>query len=268
MSEPDELARAVERAFQRFTTPPRSEASPRERAVLELARRFELEPPPDALDPRSTLVAGFEWGMGPAVLLVHGWGGRAAQLASFVAPLVEAGFRVLAFDAPAHGDSPGERTSFAEIAALVAQIGALRGPLHGIVGHSLGGAASLLALSRGVAVERAVLIAPTASLHEVVLEHARARELTPDVTAGLLERMRAQFTPRVWEDTTPVELAPRIVVETLVIADEHDPHVSFAASAALAAALPRGRFAPTTGLGHLSLLRTRAVVERVAAFVA
>ena len=44
----------------------------------------------------------------PAVYLVHGWGGWRWQLDAFVAPLVEAGFRVVAFDAPSHGDSdPG-----------------------------------------------------------------------------------------------------------------------------------------------------------------
>jgi len=36
------------------------------------------------------------WGNGPTVLLVHGWNGRAGQLAEFVPPLLEAGFQVVA----------------------------------------------------------------------------------------------------------------------------------------------------------------------------
>ena len=54
-------------------------------------------------------VRGFVWGAAaqPAttVYLVHGWGGRGAQFAAMVPPLVEAGHRVVMFDAPAHGDS-------------------------------------------------------------------------------------------------------------------------------------------------------------------
>ena len=49
-----------------------------------------------------------KWGSGPVVYLVHGWGGRRGQLDPFVAPLVQSGHTVVAFDAPSHGDSaPG-----------------------------------------------------------------------------------------------------------------------------------------------------------------
>src|SRR2546427_4662875 len=34
-------------------------------------------------------VSVWTWGHGPVVLLVHGWGGRGAQLARFVEPLVD-----------------------------------------------------------------------------------------------------------------------------------------------------------------------------------
>src|SRR6185369_13228471 len=50
-------------------------------------------------------LAVWHWGTGPRVLLVHGWNGHAGRLSSFVQPLVEAGFGVVAFDAPAHGIS-------------------------------------------------------------------------------------------------------------------------------------------------------------------
>src|SRR5947209_9832224 len=53
-------------------------------------------------------VAGEEWGEGPPIYLVHGWGGQRAHLAVFVKPLVEAGHRVVAFDLPSHNESgPG-----------------------------------------------------------------------------------------------------------------------------------------------------------------
>jgi hypothetical protein len=69
-------------------------------------------------------IAGESWGDGPAVYLVHGWGGCRAHLGVFVKPLVEAGHRVIAFDLPSHNDSdPGElvpgRTTIVECAEAV-----------------------------------------------------------------------------------------------------------------------------------------------------
>src|SRR5262249_10337057 len=52
-------------------------------------------------------LAVWHWGSGPRVLLVHGWGGHAGRLSAFVAPLLDAGFGVVSFDAPAHGISEG-----------------------------------------------------------------------------------------------------------------------------------------------------------------
>ena len=57
-------------------------------------------------------VASYAWGdTGAWVLLIHGWNGRGTQLSAFVKPLLHSGFRVLAFDAPAHGKSSGKRKS-------------------------------------------------------------------------------------------------------------------------------------------------------------
>ena len=63
---------------------------------------------PFAVEVDGHRVVGTAWGTGPVVYLVHGWAGRGAQLAPFVAPLVERGHRVVSFDAPSHGASaPG-----------------------------------------------------------------------------------------------------------------------------------------------------------------
>src|SRR4029434_9892966 len=85
----------------------------------------------------------------PTVLLVHGWEGRGSQLAKFVSPLVERGFRVVTFDGPAHGDAPGIESSFVDLARALMAIGRVIGPSHGLIGHSVGGAAAILATQLG-----------------------------------------------------------------------------------------------------------------------
>lgn len=52
--------------------------------------------------------------------------------------LVEAGYRAVAVDLPAHGSSPGTTTDLFELREAVVATGAAAGPLAGIVSHSRG----------------------------------------------------------------------------------------------------------------------------------
>ena len=120
---------------ERLFTSPRRHARPeRERAVLASGHPFAVDV---ALrSPRwhgaHVTVRGWRWGVGPTVLLVHGWEGRGSQLGAFVEPLVAAGLSVVAFDAPAHGDSPGHRLYLTDLADCIADVAAALGPLHAI----------------------------------------------------------------------------------------------------------------------------------------
>lgn len=62
-----------------FFTPPRRPVSSDVEALLRSGRSFTLRS-----DGRT--VAGWEWGTGPVVYLVHGWGSRGGRLGSAPAP--------------------------------------------------------------------------------------------------------------------------------------------------------------------------------------
>ena len=81
-------------AAQAFITPPRQPTQTW--AEAQLGDLFWIEGP-------SGRIATRRRGKGPQVLLVHGWGGTGGDLASFVHPLVDAGFRTLTVDLPANG---------------------------------------------------------------------------------------------------------------------------------------------------------------------
>ena len=83
------------------------------------------------------------------MLLVHGWNGRATQLYRFITPLQQQGYRVLGFDAPAHGHSSGNHTNLAEVSNVILEISRIYGGFHCIVAHSIGGLASLMATIEG-----------------------------------------------------------------------------------------------------------------------
>ncbi len=103
------------------------------------------------------------------VLLSHGWGGRSTQFHALIQPLVDAGFRVVGFDAPAHGDSQGKQSNMLDVASIIAQIEKEEGLFKAIIGHSFGTSTALLAISKfKVKPEKLVLIAYVADVQWVI----------------------------------------------------------------------------------------------------
>ncbi len=139
-------------------------------------------------------IAGESWGDGPAVYLVHGWGGCRAHLGVFVKPLVEAGHRVIAFDLPSHNDSePGDlapgRTTIVECAEAVGAFVRAHGPAHAVVAHSLGAKAAALAVARGAKVDRLVFLAPMGDFAWYMDIFADRHGFGPRILRGLHRRL-------------------------------------------------------------------------------
>lgn len=251
------LAAAV--AERLFFTPPRSRAS-RGDAALRAAQ-------PLRLSLAGVRLAGWRWGRGPAVVLLHGWGGRAAQLTAFVEPLVQRGFSVIAFDAPGHGRSGGGLSSAPQFARALASLAARLGPLHGVVAHSLGATATALALREGLSVGRVVFLGPAADPPAWVEPFARTLGLAPEVVG----RLRARSERRLglgWAELNLPAFAGSLDVPALILHDTEDTEVPLADGVAIAAAWPGARLVTTTGLGHYRLLRDPAVAARAVEFLA
>ncbi|WP_165449635.1 alpha/beta fold hydrolase [Krasilnikovia cinnamomea] len=217
-------------------------------------------------------VAGQVWGNGPTVFLMHGWGGYAGQLASFVTPLVDRGQRVVAFDAPSHGRSaPGaygpRSSSIPEFAAALTAVVAEFGPARAVIAHSMGGTATAVALCDGLPAGRIALLAPMAS------PASHARQLTDVLGFGepTYQRLIARVERRVgvpMHHFDVPELGRAVAMPpTLVVHDRDDRHTPVGGGAAIAAAWPAARLHVTEGLGHRRLLHDPDVVAKVVDFV-
>jgi len=136
---PEVAAAVFERLFFTPPRPPRSRGEPTLKNAEWIAVNLEGRP-----------LAAWRWGNGPATLLVHGWGGQAAQLSSFVAPLLARGFSVVAFDGPGHGRSGRVKSSLPQLAWAIRAVSDSVGGVTGIVAHSLGAAAAVLAVRDGL----------------------------------------------------------------------------------------------------------------------
>ena len=251
----DAAARLSDRLF---CTPP-SSAVPA--AVQDLFTRAER----DSLVVDGERVAVWRWGTGPAIALVHGWGSRAARLAVHVEPLLAEGFSVVAFDAPAHGESEGRLGSGIQTARALLAVAATT-PLHGVVAHSLGAAATLIALREGLQLRRAVFIAPPSDIHVYLDRFAAMFGVRDDVIAAMMRRTEQRLRFR-WDDLDLVGMAAGVRgVELLLIHDHGDEEVAWDCGAAIVGAWPGATLITTDGLGHNRIARDPAVVARAARF--
>jgi pimeloyl-ACP methyl ester carboxylesterase len=127
--------KAAQKAFDLFCTPlrkPKKKTPP----VFEKAEKlsFEFE---------NNRVVGYRWNHPEQkkVLIVHGFESTAKNFDRYIMPLVKKGYEVLAFDAPAHGNSGGKRINLPLYARAIRHIGELYGPIDSYIAHSFGGLA-------------------------------------------------------------------------------------------------------------------------------
>ncbi|GAB3136935.1 alpha/beta fold hydrolase [Micromonospora sonneratiae] len=235
--------------------------------------------PPDAPGERFTVtvhgrtVVAEAWGDGPAVYLMHGWGGWRGQFSAFVAPLVDAGHRVIAFDAPSHGDSApgafgrgrGLLPEFVDALAAVIEVG---GPAYTVIGHSLGGAATAIAVLDGLPADRLVLIAPMGDPMAYTRDFARTLGFDERIRTGFLRRLERRVGRQMSEFDIVVRAAGQQHLPPMLVVHDHaDKEVRYTDGEALVAAWPGAELLPTSGLGHRRILRDPTTVDSVVRFL-
>lgn len=257
-------------ALRLFLTPVRRSLNRSDAQDLSRARRHELQ-----AGDRHFIV--HEWGSADrTVVILHGWGSHAARFATLARPLQAQGLRVLAIDAPGHGESGGGKSSLPEfIAALDATITAF-GPAQLLIGHSLGALAIALRLGRMNAVDEP---AGAARLRGAILV------AMPDGTPFLLNRfitmmelreptvrlLRDRFVKRFGqppEAFTALSAAAQIRLPVLLIHDVEDDIVPLAQARSLQAAIPGAQLLVTHDLGHSAMLRDRETITAIINFAA
>jgi pimeloyl-ACP methyl ester carboxylesterase len=246
-------------AVRIFGTPQRHHRPAWEREILERGSRMRLG--------ANLAARSFGEPRAPLVLLVHGWEGRGTQLGAFVEGFVTAGFRVIALDFPAHGDSTGTRTDLVECTEALRKVARDLGPLAGIVAHSFGGAVTTLAIERGLDVKSTVLIASPSSVDDVVARFARMLGLGARATQAFRRGLEKQTGVKL-ADVEIYERAANLAVPALIVHDHRDRDVPFSDGERLAARWPHATLVATNGLGHRRILRDADVIRRAVDFVA
>lgn len=233
---------------------------PREEAYLATARRFTLRTSVAEL-------AAWEWGAPdtPLVGLMHGWEGHGAQLGAFAGPLVAAGFRVVSWDHPGHGESTGNEAHVPMLARLLPEIAAQVGAFHGLIGHSMGAAGAAMGTQHGVMPRGFVLLAPPMSMRERVDRVAARLGIEEPLKSAFIAEV-ARRTQSSFEEIDLMAVARQAPGRLLVFHDPADTDASFAESERAVAAWRGARLVPCPGRGHYRILATPDIVRQSVEF--
>lgn len=208
-------------------------------------------------------------GEGKTIFMMHGWSGCGKQFADMAQAFIEAGYRVIWMDAPAHCASEGWQTSLFEFAQSIVSVQQQEGPFEAVVAHSFGVPCSLYAMAwQSLQVERFISIAAPSTTESLMDGFCKIINANPK-TRGFLEQRFTDFLGDVdIADTSALTNAKRISQPCLVIHDKHDRVTRAEGSKQLCEAFVQAQYLQTEHLGHNKILRDKAVIEACVKFVA
>lgn len=253
----------VEKAYRAFFSPARYESKSYEQSVLERGKNVRIPFEGGEL-------AATTWGArGPAVLLMHGWGGARAQMTGLVDPLLSAGFRVVAYDQPSHGQSDGGMTNLLEIAPTMDLIAEREGRFAAIIAHSFGTLITSYALVQRnfPPPSRLVYFGAFNRLMDSLPRFQALAKLPDAILDGLVAMIYANFRREVLDGIVNEVMVQQIETPTLMFHDPADEVTPIEDSRAIARAWKCARFVETTGLGHRGALQSSAIHEQVVKFL-
>ncbi len=239
--------RAAATAFKLFTKPPRPVLREKEEQFLETAAQ-------QTVSHAGVEVIEYHWGEeGPLALLAYGWGYNAGRWRHFVPRLVEAGYRVIAFDPPGHGLAPKGRLNLVLSARIVASLIEAHGRPDIIIGHSFGGASSVLALSRLSPLlhpDRLVLMASFSEARSVFQQFRQTLGLSTALYWGFIRHLEA-LTEYTVDDFDLARLSAQLPhLQGLIVHDPKDHVTPFRHAGRYHAYWPGSALLKATGGGH------------------
>ena len=253
----------VKKVYRAFFSPSRYEVKATDREVMEWGNNYRIPFEGGEL-------AVTTWGSsGPPVLLMHGWGGARAQMTGFVDPLLFAGYRVVAYDQPAHGESDGKMTNLLEIAPTMDLIAQREGPFHAIIAHSFGTLTTSYALVKRnfPAPTRLVYFGAFNQLLDSLPRFQVLGSLSDEVMDGFREMLHENFGRDVLEVITNEILTPQINIPALMFHDKADNVTPVEDSRAIARVWKQAKLIATEGLGHRGALQSKSIQEQVVQFL-
>jgi len=259
---------AGKKAFELFCTPFPKYKKTKAPAIFNQASRISLTLP------NQTQIQGYKWEAskpnGKTILICHGYASYFYKFEQYIAPLLKAGFSIIGFDAPAHGQSQGKLINAVIYKEAVESIIQAFGPIDHFMGHSLGGLTISLVAEQLKDQEnhKIVLIAPATKTTTTFESFFNLMHFSPEVKQGFLAELEQQthFPISYFEADRAVQdyKGPLLWVH-----DTQDRICPYKDLENFTKSAPSNiNFLITNNLGHNKIYKTQSVIDEIVQFLA
>jgi len=184
------------------------------------------------------------------ILLIHGWESNASRWEKMLPYLQQSGSTIVAIDGPAHGLSPGMEFNVPTYAAFI-DVAAKKFQPHAIIGHSLGGAASVYYQYKyqNTKLQKMVLLGAPSDLRTLIANYVALLSLNSKMETLLDDHFLQKFQFRL-DDFSGKIFGEKLSLKGIIAHDLDDTIVAFGESQKIASGWKNATFIETKGLGH------------------
>lgn len=241
--------RSAEELIKLFTTPRSRVIRQKEIEILNNSKTGHV-------DFQGHKVKLYEWGSGEEyILLCHGWESNAGSLGAFVEPLVEKGYKVIAYDSLAHGGSEGKQSNMMIFKEIAKSIIEKLGKPKVAIGHSLGAnVIVLLAKEESLDIDQVILISPFNQLRAIFLGFKDILKIPEPIYGLMLDKVSYRFKYNVRDMEFGMVGHESPLKDILIMHDRDDKITPFSHSHTMAKRWKKARLLPLEGSGHYKIL--------------
>jgi pimeloyl-ACP methyl ester carboxylesterase len=236
---------AARKAFLVFCTPRGGRIKEVQKDFLEVAR-----------DKKITIsdtikVQTYLWqGSGPTILLIHGWESNTHRWYKLIEALQKESYNIIAFDAPAHGNSTGKILNVPLYTQCVQAVSMHYQP-EAHIGHSIGGLTTVYHYYKHQPehLKKLIILGAASELAVIMKDYQGLLGMKNGVMRALDSLIKERFGFTI-EEFSGFSFAQKIDIPGLIIHDKYDQITPVAASRGIHKNWKNSTYIETTGLGH------------------
>lgn len=236
--------KAINKAYTLFCTPRKGKILPEQEDFLE-----EAEDETILID--TIYIQTYRWSsMGETILLIHGWESNTHRWKVLIQKLHEKGYNVIAFDAPAHGNSTGKILNVPLYTKCLQKIVELYRPNH-MIGHSVGGMATIFHqyTYQNKEIEKLIVLAPPSKLSRIMKGYQEILKLSPKFMKALNHYFKEKHG-YYFDEFSMANFAKNLVVKGLLIHDKNDDIAPYSEAKDISKNWNNAQFITTENYGH------------------
>ena len=209
----------------------------------------------------------YQWGKGRQIIgMIHGWEGRTSDFSTIIETLQD-DFTVIAFDAPSHGLSSRQPTTFFDFIEAVQTV-ISQYPIKHIISHSFGSVAVLNMLANYPQhIEKIAMFTSPNRFKDRMLFSAEQAGMHPKTIEKFMRSVERRFKIKIDELNVSDIVSKIAIKDKLILHDIDDKVVSLDQSKQIQAAWNNVELQEFQGTGHYRILHSKQAMRKLKTFL-